>query len=123
MKYYLLVFSLGLVSCFLASCASQVEAEKAEDEVKFDKLVARVSSVNVEANYVLIQRYGRLVVPENSILYTLGSGGARGGAASIKVTGERLGQFLAADIVSGELNVGDAVYLRIFDEADASDSQ
>lgn len=123
MKYILLIFIFGFGACFLTSCATEVEEEEAEAVVNRDKLVARVSSVNVAANYVLIQRYGRLDVPENSVLYTLGSGGGGGGAASIKITGERLGQFLAADIVSGVLNVGDAVYLRVFDEVGGSDSQ
>jgi hypothetical protein len=104
--------------CFLSSCVGSktVEVEKVE-QAQRDKLVARVASVNVVANYVLIQRFGRLVIPEDSILYTLGSNAREdNNAASIKVTGERLGQFLAADITSGTLVVGDAVYLRTFEQ-------
>ena len=110
---------------FLSSCAGSKPVEVDDvDEPQRDKLVARVSSVNLAANYVLIQRFGRLDVPEDSILYTLGSHAAEdNNAASIKVTGERLGQFLAADIMSGELTVGDAVYLRTFEEEGVSDSQ
>ncbi len=107
-------------SCLLYSCAGEKPVvEEKIDEPELDKLVARVASVNKEANYVLIQRYGKLVVPEDSVLYTLG---VDGHAASIKVTGERLGQFLAADIVSGELIVGDAVYLRNLEKKANTDS-
>ncbi|MFT5633541.1 MAG: TM2 domain-containing membrane protein YozV [Rubritalea sp.] len=104
--------------CFLSSCvvSKTVEVEKVE-QAQRDKLVARVASVNVVANYVLIQRFGRLVIPEDSMLYTLGSNAREdNNTASIKVTGERLGQFLAADITSGTLVVGDAVYLRTFEQ-------
>ena len=95
-----------------------------EDEVKVvpDKLVARVSSVNSASGYVLIQKLGRLVIPEDAILYTLGSEGNEMSVASIKVTGEKLGQFLAADIITGKLIVGDAVYLRIFEKESDLDS-
>lgn len=111
--------------CFLNSCANSqpVEVKEVED-IQLDKMVARVASVNRTANYVLIQRFGRLVVPEDSILYTLGSSATgANSAASIKVTGERLGQFLAADIMSGNLVVGDAVYLRIFEKEKEYDNQ
>ena len=109
----------------LGACANKapVEEEK-EVEVQPDKMVARVASVHKEAKYVLIQRFGRLVIPEDSILYTLGSNTVDvNKAGSIQLTGEKLGQFLAADIMSGDLMIGDAVYLRIFDKNDDSDSQ
>lgn len=78
-----------------------------------DQLVARVSSVYEEEGYALIQRYGRLEIPEAAILYSLGLGGK---VANLKATGEKLGQFIAVDILSGELEVGDGVYLRKFDK-------
>jgi hypothetical protein len=110
--------------CYLNSCASNPVEEEVVDEPQRDRMVARVASVNTTANYVLIQRFGRLVIPEDSILYTLGSSGSDDhSAASIKVTGERLGQFLAADIISGKLEVGDAVYLRTFEISAFSDGQ
>jgi len=114
-----------LCVCFLSACAgSRPEVEEKVEESQRDRMVARVASVNLAANYVLIQRFGRLVIPEGSILYTLGSNArVDNNAASIKVTGERLGQFLAADIVSGELVVGNAVYLRTFEKEGDSDSQ
>lgn len=121
-RFVALVISSGI--CLVSSCASNepVEEEKVE-EVRLDKMVARVASVNEAAEYVLIQRYGRLVIPDDSILYTLDSiAGDVNKAASIKVTGEKLGQFLAADIISGKLTIGDAVYLRIFDKNEDFDN-
>ncbi|MFT5906629.1 MAG: NAD(P)-dependent dehydrogenase (short-subunit alcohol dehydrogenase family) [Cryomorphaceae bacterium] len=124
MMKYCLFWAAMLGVCVLSSCAGNKPVEVEEVEPQRDKMVARVASVNLTANYVLIQRFGRLVIPENSILYTLGSSAAENNnAASIKVTGERLGQFLAADIMSGELVVGDGVYLRIFEEEGVSDGQ
>ena len=121
-------YRLGLIALsglmLLNSCAGTEPVEEEKKEVvQPDRMVARVSSVNKEAKYVLIQRFGRLVIPEDSVLYTLGSHAAEdNNAASIKVTGERLGQFLAADIISGELNVGDTVYLRTFEKKALPDS-
>ncbi len=111
--------------CFLNSCAgSKPEVvEKLENSVP-DKMVGRVASVNSAAEYVLIQRFGRLEIPEDAILYTLGSSTVGDDSvASIKVTGERLGQFLAADIVTGKLQVGDAVYLRTLEIKTTTDLQ
>lgn len=118
-----LVIFIGV--CFLSACAgSKPVVEEKVDEPLRDKMVGRVASVNVEAKYVLIQRFGRLDIPDDSILYTLGSSaGGEENVAGIKVTGERLGQFLAADIISGELKVGDAVYLRILETKTSSDLQ
>lgn len=114
MKDLILTLAASAMICLLQSCANNkpVEEVKVEEEEKVDKLVARVSSVNLSANYVLIQRYGQLVVPDDSILYTLNSTAGQGKGANIKLTGEKLGQFLAADIVSGQIKVGDSVYLR-----------
>ncbi len=118
----MMVFS-GIL--LISSCAgSKVEEVKKVEEPDRDVLVARVASVNKEQNYVLIQRFGRLVIPEDSVLYALGSRVETGGsAASIKLTGEKLGQFLAADVLMGELVVGDAVYLRTFEAGKVPDKE
>ena len=102
---------LVVVMPFLASCAKPAVEEV--EVVKTDKLVARVASVHAEEGYALIQRYGRLNLGDDAILYTLSVDGV---TSSLKVTGEKLGQFVAVDIVSGELNIGDAVYLRDLSE-------
>lgn len=140
MKHLILAITASVVVCTFQSCANNKPVEKKveEPEEKVDKLVARVSSVNRRGEYVLIQRYGRLIIPEDSILYGLsskpvirageGSEGTRARAdgaeqeqaSSLKLTGEKLGQFLAADIVSGNPKVGDAVYLRDLEDNTAS---
>ena len=138
MKHLILAVTVSVVVCTVQSCANNKPVEKKVEEPKekVDKLVARVSSVNRRGEYVLIQRYGRLIIPEDSILYGLsskpvirageGSEGTRADgaekeqASSLKLTGEKLGQFLAADIVSGNPKVGDAVYLRDLEDNTAS---
>ena len=103
--------------CVVIGCADTTPPPKAEKTKQPDQLVARVASVYKAENYALIQRYGQLSLANDSILY---SRGANGKSANLKVTGERLGQFLAADILSGDLDIGDAVYLRIFENQDKS---
>lgn len=112
--------SIGVVvvTVFLASCARPVG--EAVEVVRTDRLVARVASVHKEQGYALIQRYGRLNLGDDSILYTLSVDGV---TSSLKVTGEKLGQFVAVDIVSGGLNIGDAVYLRDLAEEGDLDSK
>ncbi len=113
-------FSTSLLAgclCVVGGCADTAPPPKAEKTKQPDQLVARVASVYKAENYALIQRYGQLSLANDSILY---SRGANGKSANLKVTGERLGQFLAADILSGDLDIGDAVYLRIFENQDKS---
>lgn len=108
---FLLKFALVVAAWSLGACTPPKAAvvEKKVVEVP-DSLVARVASVYTSEKYVLIQRYGKLRISDDSILY---SQGPHGGSANLKVTGERLGQFLAADILSGDVAIGDAVYLRV----------
>jgi len=91
----------------LTGCAKTVV--ESVEEVRSDKLVARVASVHKKEGYALIQRYGRISLGDDAILYTLSETGA---TSNLKITGEKLGQFVAVDIVSGELSIGDGVYLR-----------
>ncbi len=110
--------SCGLI-CMNSCAQPEVEVEK-KMQVFPDKLVARVSSINAAEGYALIQRYGRLKVADDVILYSLGVDGE---VANLKVTGERLGQFIAADITSGMPNIGDAIYLRNLDESSEDDNK
>ena len=107
------LFSFLAIACLNMTACSPPPQEVPVVEKKMDRLVARVASINKEAGYALIQRYGRLNVTDENILYTVSVDGK---TSNLKVTGERLGQFIAADIVSGDLNIGDAVYLRIIKE-------
>ena len=100
-----LVFCIALVS----ACADKPEKEPAKQTEQKDKprLVGRVASIPASRKFVLIQAYGSWSVATGSILTTQGP---EGRAANLRVTGEKLGQFAAADIQSGTLEIGDGVY-------------
>jgi hypothetical protein len=98
------------VLCLLSSC-SLFEDEKKEEpkETTRPKLVGRVASTPSGADFVLIEAYGAWKVPDGGLLSGIGS---EGRTANLAVTGEKSGQFLAADIRSGVAKVGDSVYYR-----------
>jgi hypothetical protein len=102
--------STALALClFLAACADKPEAtltEKADTESK-PRLVGRVASIPADREFVLIQSYGKWTVETGSILTSQGPDGR---AANLVATGEKLGQYAAADIRTGTLEIGDGVY-------------
>ena len=71
------------------------------------KLVGRIASIPADKRFVLIQSYGRWEVETGQILTTRGPDDR---TANLRITGEKLGDFSAADLQSGTLEVGDAVY-------------
>jgi len=73
------------------------------------ELVGRVASIAADRRFVLIQSYGTWKQETDAILTTRG---AEERTANLLVTGEALGQFAAADIQSGTVEIGDAVYSR-----------
>lgn len=73
------------------------------------ELVGRIASIPPEKRFVLIQSYGKWNVSSGTVLTTRG---AENRSANLLVTGESLGQFAAADLRSGTVEVGDAVYSR-----------
>jgi hypothetical protein len=73
------------------------------------RLVGRIASIPADKRFVLIQSYGKWQVAAGTILTTRGP---EERTANLLATGEALGEFAAADIQSGLLEVGDAVYLR-----------
>ncbi len=94
---------------FLAACAvkpEEVPKEKADAESK-PRLVGRVASIPADLTFVLIQSYGTWNVQTGSVLTTQGP---ESRAANLLATGEKLGQYAAADIRTGTLEVGDGVY-------------
>ena len=62
-----------------------------------------------DKRFVLIQNYGKWEVEPGSVLTTRGPDGR---AANLLATGEHLGQFAAADLQSGEVQIGDPVFDR-----------
>ncbi|MFD2257405.1 hypothetical protein ACFSSA_12040 [Luteolibacter algae] len=108
-RAYLRFIPVFCIFCLLPCCADKPEEkpkEKAEDPTKA-KLVGRVASIPADRKFVLIQAYGNWEVETGSILTTQGP---EGRAANLRATGEKLGQYAAADIQSGTLEIGDGVY-------------
>jgi hypothetical protein len=114
--------SLPLLLLF-SSCSLFDEEKKEEPkETTRPKLVGRVASTPSGADFVLIEAYGPWKVPDGGLLSGIGT---EGRTSNLSVTGERSGQFLAADIRSGVAKVGDSVYYRPVtgsEEAVASDA-
>ena len=105
----LLAFTTLALCLFLAACADKPEetpTEKTDAESK-PRLVGRVASIPADRTFVLIQSYGTWTVETGSILTTQGP---EGRAANLLATGEKLGQYAAADIRTGTLEIGDGVY-------------
>lgn len=90
----------------MASCASKSPEQENKEPDARPQLVGRVASIPPERSFLLIQSYGEWRVPDGTILSTRGQDGR---TANLFVTGEKLGQYAAADIQAGEVEVGDAV--------------
>ncbi len=101
----------GLLFLMLAACATKEKnaAEPAKAEVDMMRLVARVQSRPGNKDFVLLEAYGKWTVEEGVNLYAYGSDGR---TAILVTSGEKLGQFVAADVKSGQVEIGDAVYHR-----------
>ena len=93
---------------FVPACADKPEKEPTGKEKP--RLVGRIDSVSADRKFVLIQSYGKWEVVTGAILTTQGP---EGRAANLRVTGEKLGQFAAADIQSGTIENGDGVYTTV----------
>lgn len=96
----------------LPSCATKSEPGNAEpDSPKKQSahIVGRIASISSDRTFVLIQAYGSWNIPTGTILISQGS---EGRTANLRVTGEKLGQYAAADLQSGNLIAGDAVIHR-----------
>ena len=97
-----------VVFCFLSGCGSAPEDSEPAKEVSSVRLAGRVQRVNKTSGFVLIRRYGIWRVGEHEVVVSRGEGRS----ANLLPTGETLGEHIAADIRSGEIEVGDAVYIR-----------
>jgi hypothetical protein len=102
---------LGFTSC---GTSKSTKPEKADTDKKpvvteGPKLVGRIATVPADKRFVLIQSYGKWEMEAGAILTTRGPDER---AANLRVTGEKLGDFAAADLQSGKLETGDAVYFQ-----------
>lgn len=103
-----LLLSASFVVC---SCGS-TKPDKPKEEpkkpmVEGPKLVGRIASIPADKRFVLIQCYGKWSMESGAILTTRGPDER---TANLRITGEKLGEFAAADLQSGFVEVGDAVY-------------
>jgi hypothetical protein len=96
-----------LPSCGLFHRKKAEAPKKTEEKKPETRLVGRIASVSADKTFVLIQSYGAWEVEAGAILTTRGSDGR---LANLRCTGEKLGQFVAADIQAGDPRSGDAVF-------------
>ncbi|NQX02480.1 hypothetical protein HQ447_17620 [bacterium] len=101
-----------LLCCVLGpACAptqpKKPDAQAAKPAVEGPRLIGRIASVPADKRFVLIQSYAKWEIESGRILTTRGLDNR---SANLRVTGETLGEFAAADLQSGLVEVGDAVY-------------
>lgn len=98
---------------FLTHCAAfksdKADEPKEKPTTEAPKLVGRIASIPADKRFVLIQSYGKWNIEAGTILTTRGP---EERTANLLATGESLGEFAAADLQSGFVEVGDAVYSR-----------
>lgn len=102
--------ALVLSGCGLDSDAGKDEAEEEEEASPTAvRLVGRVVSVHETEGFALVERLGAREFGRGLILSTTGPGGR---TATLVASGEQLGRHAAADLKSGDVAAGDAVYAR-----------
>ena len=89
------------------SCGPTKPKEETKKPLEGPTLVGRIASIPADKRFVLIQSYGTWEVESGRILTTRGPADR---TANLRTTGESLGEFAAADLQSGLVEVGDAVY-------------
>jgi hypothetical protein len=100
---------LAILSCaslILLGCATDKKPEEKKKPIEAPKLVGLVMSKPSKKNFVLIEYYGTWKYEDGTELQSSGAGRN----ACLIVSGEKLGPYLAADVESGAVDVGDAVY-------------
>lgn len=105
------VFAIAQISCAAHDGKPKDDFKKEDAKPKHEapKLVGRIASIPQDKRFVLIQSYGKWTTPVGAILTTRGPDKR---SANLLITGETLGEFAAADLQSGLVEVGDGVYSR-----------
>jgi hypothetical protein len=102
-----------IATAALIGCSSltpeKSDKTKEKPAAEAPKLVGRIASIPPDKRFVLIQSYEKWNIEAGTILTTRGT---EDRTANLLATGESLGQFAAADLQSGIVEVGDAVYSR-----------
>ena len=107
----LVLFLVPAITLSLPACSffksGKKETSKTKPAAEGPELVGRIASIPADKRFVLIQSYGSWKIETGTILTARGLDER---TANLLVTGEKLGQFAAADIQSGSVEIGDAVY-------------
>ena len=102
--------SLFFISLLLVSCGSETASDAVKEVQSIEGpdqiIVGRIASVSKRGKFVLIQKLGTGTLPKG-IIYQ--SRGPDGRTASLRPSGERVRDFFAADLLSGETEKGFAV--------------
>jgi hypothetical protein len=107
-----------LLAALLPSCSLFKSDEEIPAESKTKpRLVGRVAQIPSGSDFLLIESYGNWEVPDGGLLSGVGT---EGRTSNLVATGEKLGQFAAADIRSGLAKIGDSVYYRPIADSNSS---
>ncbi len=98
---------LGSSCAWLQSDPYQKQETKEEEQLR---AIARVQSRPGQKDFVLLEAFGKWTLEPGSTLYVYGP---EGRTATLVTSGEKLGQYVAADISAGQVELGDAVYERV----------
>ena len=98
-----------LSACIILPSCGLLKKERQVESVKVQQPVGIIDRVDTEEGYVFIRRYRAIRLRDGEIMESKGSSGR---VANLIPTGEKLGERIAADIKSGEVVKGDAVYIR-----------
>lgn len=98
----------ALGGCGIFKTSRSAEKEDVKPSVP-PRLVGRIASIPPGKKFVLIQSYDTWNIEPGTILTTRGPDSR---SANLRVTGESNSRFAAADLQSGTVEVGDAVYSR-----------
>ncbi|MBB5033035.1 hypothetical protein [Prosthecobacter vanneervenii] len=106
---------LGLSSCsYLASkyAAAKLRSQKSalDKSIREAKVIGVIEMVNPEQNYVLINCEQQLDIPAGTEIISQGVNGTNG---KLKVTPERKGNYITADIVEGTPQLRDLVVYKV----------
>jgi hypothetical protein len=99
-------FAFTIPACSLFN-SKKPDSPENKSAAEGPELIGRIASIPADKHFVLIQSYGSWNIEAGTILTTRG---LEKRTANLLVTGEKLGQFAAADIQSGSVEIGDAVY-------------
>lgn len=105
---------LSIITTVAITACGTFKSEKSEQSKEKPRsdaptLVGRIASIPADKRFVLIQNYGNWNFDIGTILTTRGP---EERTANLLITGESLGHFAAADLQSGLVEVGDAVYSK-----------